>query len=71
MPGCPLLVSPDAVVPVLTQGVPSRGNAQLRFVIPALPSLTGQVLFAQWVVLDGAPPGPAGSVTRGLQITIQ
>ncbi len=71
MPGCPLLVSPDACVLVQTQGIPARGWAQVSFPVPNVAVLTGKRLFAQWVVFDGGPTGPVGSVTRGLEITFQ
>lgn len=71
LPGCPLLVAPDVVVPLHTGG-PDAGPAFISWplAIPEVQGLQGASFYAQFLVLDEGNRG-RGAVTRGLQVTIQ
>ena len=73
---CPLLVAPDTLVPLRTNGtVPDKGWMSFVVPIPNDPSLRGTDLFAQWLLIDGIadaqPRDRSVSVTRALHIVVQ
>jgi len=72
MPGCELLVSVDFIAFASTSGSgPGTGSATLGFTIPALPSLVGTNVHAQWYVVDPGPTLLPGAMTGALKIVIQ
>ena len=58
MPGCPLAISPDAVLGIVGQG----GKAKWQLPIPDQPSLVGVRFYNQAIVLDVGAGNPFGAV---------
>ena len=66
-PGCSLLVSPDDAFARTTN---IFGRAAVDLSIPNNPSLVGQQLFHQWVVLDAGANGLGVALSNGGRSTI-
>lgn len=69
MPGCSLLVSPDAFMSLTTEGSGARGRASVQIQIPNDAALRGQTIYAQWLIGDPTS-ARMGSATRALSVRI-
>ena len=67
IPGCHLLVSPDAVLALATN---AAGRSVLRLPVPPVPALAGTSIYVQWYVVDPGPTLTPGAMSRGLQVVI-
>lgn len=71
LPGCSLLASLDAIVPVVTSGSgPGNGKAFVPIPIPPGAGLVGQTAYAQWYVVDPGPGLVPGAMSPGLALVI-
>ncbi|MBI5849771.1 MAG: FG-GAP repeat protein [Planctomycetes bacterium] len=70
--GCSVLVSGDVLFSAATSGGGNGlGHAMVSMPIPADNSLTGVVLFVQWIVVDSRAPNGLGAMSPALRIVIQ
>lgn len=67
MPGCPLLVRPDATPLAFAD---AGGSVRYPFAIPADNSYLGMVLFGQWIAQDPTANAQGLSVSDGLRVVV-
>ncbi|MCC6782090.1 MAG: S8/S53 family peptidase [Planctomycetes bacterium] len=66
-PGCRLLVRPDALLSV---GIDANGQGVVPVSIPNLPSVTGEIFYQQFLVLDPAANGLGLTVSDGARARV-
>ncbi|MCI0587730.1 MAG: integrin alpha [Planctomycetes bacterium] len=67
IPGCSLLVAPEALISTATS---ATGLAEIQIPVPPSPALTGGAVFLQWYVADPGPLLLPGAMSRGLQLLL-